>query len=74
MEKGRGSGAFAGEAAVLLSISRPKKSGPTVRRLDAIGRFDAIPPVLTIERVTHGTGKGSPPTDRRFRILSRATD
>ena len=61
VEAGRGSSAFAGEADVLLSISRPKKSGPTVRRLEALGRFDAIPPVLTVERVTHAIGKSSPP-------------
>jgi len=74
VEKGRGSSAFAGGADVLMSISWPKKSGPTVRRLEALGRFDAIPPVLTVERVTHAIGKSSPPTDPHFRIFWRATE
>jgi hypothetical protein len=74
VERGRGSSAVAGDADVLLSISRPKKSGPTVRRLEALGRFDAIPPVLTVERVTHAIGKSSPPTDPHFRIFWRATE
>ena len=52
VEAGRGSSAFAGEADVLISISKARGDRPTVRRLEAIGRFDAIPPVLTVERVT----------------------
>jgi len=52
VEAGRGSSAFAGEADVLVSMSQPQGARPTVRRLEAIGRFEAIPPVLTVERVT----------------------
>ena len=51
VDAGRGSSAFAGEADVLVSMTRPKGMRPSVRRLDAIGRFEAIPPHLTIERV-----------------------
>ena len=52
IEAGRGSSAFAGEADVLVTMSRPRGARPTVRRLEAIGRFEAIPPVLTVERLT----------------------
>ena len=52
VDAGRGSSAFAGEADVLISISRARGTRPTVRRLEAIGRFEAIPPILTVERVT----------------------
>ena len=52
VEAGRGSSAFAGEADVLISMTKPKGARLTVRRLEAIGRFDAIPPVLTVERVS----------------------
>ncbi|HJN19182.1 MAG TPA: bifunctional DNA primase/polymerase [Armatimonadota bacterium] len=58
VEAGRGSSAFAGEADVLISMSKPKGARPTVRRLEAIGRFEAIPSVLTVERVS---GLGSVP-------------
>ena len=58
VEAGRGSSAFAGEADVLVSMSKPKGARPTVRRLEAIGRFEAIPPVLTVERML---GSGSAP-------------
>lgn len=37
---------------MLISMSKPKGARPTVRRLEAIGRFEAIPPMLTVERVT----------------------
>ena len=62
VEAGRGSSAFAGEADVLMSISRARGDRPTVRRLEAIGRFEAIPSVLTVERVT--TMSGSVPNTR----------
>ena len=62
VEAGRGSSAFAGEADVLVSISKPMGARPTVRRFEAIGRFEAIPPVLTVERVTV-LGSSSAPTD-----------
>ena len=52
VEAGRGSSAFAGEADVLVSMSQPKGARATVRYLEAVGRFEAIPPVLTVERVT----------------------
>ena len=51
IEAGRGSSAFAGEADVLVSLTKPKGTRPSVRRLEAVGRFDAVPPVLTVERL-----------------------
>ena len=51
VDAGRGSSAFAGEADILVSMSRAKGTRPTVRQLDAIGRFSAIPPRLLIEQV-----------------------
>ena len=63
VEAGRGSSAFAGEADVLVGLTKPKGAGPTVRRLEAIGRFEAIPPALTVERVLVDCSTQAPPTD-----------
>ena len=51
VEAGRGSSAFAGEADVLVSMTRPRGTRPSVRRLEAIGRFETIPSDMLIERV-----------------------
>ena len=63
VEAGRGSSAFAGEADVLVCMTKPRGSRPSVRRLEAIGRFEAIPSELLIERVSDGLFHSSTPTD-----------
>ena len=63
VEAGRGSSAFAGEADVLIRISKARGDRPSVRRLEAIGRFEAIPQMLTVERVTVDCSTPAPPTD-----------
>lgn len=49
--KGRGSNAFAGDADILLDITRPPNLKPTVRHLEQLGRFDALPTSLLVERI-----------------------
>ena len=53
VDAGRGSSAWAGGVDVIVRIDTVKGARPTVRRLEAIGRFAAIPPVLTVERVSY---------------------
>lgn len=54
-ESGRGSSAFGGAADIILSLRRPvAKSRPTVRLIEAVGRFDETPNELVIELLDDG--------------------
>ena len=51
VDRGRGSSAWAGGCDVLVGMSRPRGAKRTVRRLEAVGRFDRVPTTLLVERV-----------------------
>ena len=56
---GRGSSAFSGAADIILGLQRPRGARPTVRTIEAVGRFRSLPPFVTVERVSfHATPQG----------------
>ena len=63
VEGGRGSSAFAGEADMLIRMTRPRGARRSIRQLDAIGRFAAIPAVTLIEQFEH-SGNAATPGDQ----------
>jgi hypothetical protein len=54
-ESGRGSSAYAGAVDIILHVNRPGgKLQPTVRKIEALSRFEATPPELYIELTNAG--------------------
>lgn len=54
-DAGRGSSAFGGEADIVVSIKRPEgKVRPTIREIQALGRFDETPEKLVVELTDQG--------------------
>lgn len=51
VDLGRGSNGWTGAADVIVGLSHPREGRPTVRVLEAIGRFNHIPERRVIERV-----------------------
>lgn len=54
-ESGRGSSAYAGAVDVVLRLTKPGGNfSPTIRKIEALSRFDATPPELYIELTPGG--------------------
>src|SRR5205814_1394055 len=54
-ESGRGSSAYAGAVDIIMHLDRPGGNfAPTIRRIDALSRFEATPPTLHVELTPSG--------------------